>query len=237
MARKPRIHLPGGVYHVMLRGNDGNDIFKTDNDRWVFESLIEQGVERYEHRIHAYCWMDNHVHLAVQVKDSPLSKIMQNLAFRYTSYFNKTYDRIGNLFQGRYKAILVDANTYLQELVRYIHLNPVRAGMINKPGQYRWSGHSRYLGNNDKPWLTTHWVLSLFSRQTRAAIKRYQAFVQSGMDEGYREEFHIGSEDGPILGSDRFIESAMNVIKNSIQLTLDEFVDLSLIHLDVTGQD
>jgi len=89
MARKPRLHIPGGLYLVMLRGNGGQDIFFSDNDRIYFQSLVEEGVKRFEHRIHGYCWMRNHVHLAIQVGEAPLSKIIQNLSFRYTRYLNK----------------------------------------------------------------------------------------------------------------------------------------------------
>jgi len=113
MARKPRIHLDGALYHVMLRGNGGQSIFLSDEDRDAFEALVAQGVSRFGHRIHAYCcWMGNHVHLAIQVAETPLSKIMQNLAFRYTRWFNRREQRIGHLFQGRFKALLVDADSY-----------------------------------------------------------------------------------------------------------------------------
>ena len=123
MARKPRIHYPGAFYHVILRGNDGQDIFYTKIDRSRFCELLQEGIERYEHRIHGFCLMSNHLHLIVQAGDIPLSRILQNVSFRYTRYINKKKKRIGHLFQGRYKAILIDADSYLLELVRYIHLN------------------------------------------------------------------------------------------------------------------
>jgi len=110
MARKPRIHLPGGFYHVMLRGNAGQDIFLTDEDRYHFYLLMQEGVERFAHRIHAFCCMSNHIHLVIQVADISLSRIMQNLSFRHTQWMNKKQRRTGHLFQGRYKAILVDAD-------------------------------------------------------------------------------------------------------------------------------
>jgi len=128
MARKPRLHVPGGLYHVILRGNGGQDIFFDDEDRYHLYLLLQHGVERYGHRIHGFCCMTNHIHLAIQVADEPLSGIMQNLSFRYTRWINKKQARTGHLFQGRYKSILVDADSYVLELVRYLHLNPVRAG-------------------------------------------------------------------------------------------------------------
>ena len=169
MARKPRIHLDGALYHVMLRGNGGQSIFLVDDDRDAFEALVAEGVSRFGHRIHAFCWMGNHVHLAIQVADTPLSKIMQNIAFRYTRFINRRAQRIGHLFQGRFKALLVDADSYLLELVRYIHLNPVRAKLVADPADYRWSGHLAYLGKTHKEWLTTDWVLSQFAPASGAA--------------------------------------------------------------------
>ena len=147
MARKPRLHYSGASYHVILRGNGGQDIFIDKKDRTRFYFLLQEGVERYRHRIHAYCLMTNHVHLAIQVGDVPLSRIIQNLSFRYTRYLNRRKNQVGHLFQGRYKALLIDADSYLLELVRYIHNNPVRAGMVKTAEEYPWSSHHAYLGS------------------------------------------------------------------------------------------
>ena len=108
MARKPRIHYPGAIYHVMLRGNAKQTIFHNDEEYRYFENILAEGLEQYSLILHAYCWMKNHVHMALQVTDKPLSKLMQTMSQRYTRWFNKKYDRVGHLFQGRYKAILVD---------------------------------------------------------------------------------------------------------------------------------
>lgn len=210
MARKPRIHLDGALYHVMLRGNGGQPIFLIDEDRDAFEDLVAEGVSRFGHRIHAYCWMGNHVHLAVQVADTPLSKIMQNLAFRYTRFINRREERIGHLFQGRFKALLVDADSYLLELVRYIHLNPVRAKLVADPADYAWSGHLSYLGKAHKEWLTTDWVLSQFAATSGAARRRYETFVREGLHEGHRDDFHRERAEGAILGKDRFVEDIVS---------------------------
>ncbi|MDT8445224.1 MAG: transposase, partial [Desulfuromonadales bacterium] len=129
MARKPRIHFPGAVYHVILRGNARQDIIFDDKDRCRFYLLMQEGLQRYNHRVLAFCLLNNHAHLAIQVGNVSLSRIIQNLSFRYTRWVNWRQKRIGHLFQGRHKAILVDADSYLLELVAYIHLNPVRAGM------------------------------------------------------------------------------------------------------------
>lgn len=209
MARKPRVHMPGGFYHVILRGNSGQNIFIDDEDRYRLYLLLQEGIERYEHRIHAFCLMTNHIHLALQVAKIPLSKIIQNLSFRYTRWFNRKRRRVGHLFQGRYKAVLVDAETYLLALVRYIHLNPVRAKLADEPRQYPWSGHPAYLGVEALPWLTTDWVLGRFGKGLAVARRRYDLFVQNGRGEGYRKEFHGGSQDARVLGDDTFVERAL----------------------------
>ncbi len=170
MARKPRIHLPGGFYHVVLRGNGGQDIFFSAEDRNHFFLLMQRGISRYGHRVHGFCCMTNHVHLLIQVADEPLSKIMQNLSFRYTRWINKHQKRMCHLFQGRFKAILIDADEHLLELIRYIHLNPVRAGLVKQVDDYVWSSHHAYMGKETLPWLTTDWVYGYFSHQRAACI-------------------------------------------------------------------
>jgi len=208
MARKPRLHYPGTCYHVILRGNSGQDIFFDKQDRSRFFFLLQEGIEKYKHRIHAYCLMTNHVHLAVQVSDVSLSRIIQNVSFRYTRYINHRRNQVGHLFQGRYKALLIDADKYLLELVRYIHNNPVRAVMVKSAEQYIWSSHSAYLGKISVPWLTTDWILFQFAKESQRAIELYRDFVLAGKDEGHRKEFHHGNIEGRLLGEDRFAEEA-----------------------------
>jgi REP element-mobilizing transposase RayT len=194
-----------------LRGNSGQTIFFDDKDRTRFFLLLQEGMERFGHRVHAFCLMTNHVHLAIQITEISLSRILQNLSFRYTRWVNWRQGRTGHLFQGRYKAVLIDADTYLQELTRYIHLNPVRAGMVRKPEKYPWSGHRAYLGLETIPWLTTDWVLSQFSEKVSVARRAYMKFVQEGMEGGRQEEYYRGSDaDSRILGDDTFIERVLD---------------------------
>jgi REP element-mobilizing transposase RayT len=209
MARKPRIHFPGAVYHVMLRGNAGQDIFTEDSDRSRFLLILQQEQELSRCRIHAYCLMDNHVHLALQVANVPLSKIMQKVGFRYTQYMNRNLKRTGHLFQGRFKAILVDENNYLLELVRYIHLNPLRVNLVADPDHYRWSSHMSYRHSVDTAWLTTDWVLSQFNSDRKLAKELYWRFIQDGFSDGFRKEFHSGTFEGRVLGDEQFIERAL----------------------------
>jgi len=210
MARKPRVYYPAALYHVILRGNGGQEIFFGKEDRFRFYLLLQEGIERYGHQVHAFSLMTNHVHLAIQVGEVGLPRIIQNLTFRYTRWVNWRQHRTGHLFQGRYKAVLVDADSYLLELSRYIHLNPVRSGIVRRPEDYLWSGHRAYLGLETIPWLTTDWVLSMFSSRADCARRAYRRFVEEGIQRGHQEEYGKGSEtDSRILGNMIFIEKVL----------------------------
>ncbi len=235
MARQPRIHIEGGYYHVMLRGNGGDGIFHGDEDRLRFYLLMQEGVERFGHRIHAFCLMDNHVHLVIQVGKIPLSRIMQNLSFRYTLWFNSQQKRVGHLFQGRFKALLVDEESYLLELVRYTHLNPVRADMVKEPSDYLWSSHLAYLGHKSLPWLTCDAVLSHFSSELADARSKYASFVFDGLSEQHRPEFHCGSADSRVLGDDTFAEKSLAGDAAIVQkVSLDQCIELVARHYKLT---
>ncbi len=209
MARRPRLHVPGGVYHVMLRGNGGQDIFFAKADRRRFLELLAEGVARFGHWVHGFCLMTNHLHLVVQAGEAPLSRAMQNLAFRYTRFLNARRRRIGHLFQGRYKALLVEAEPYLLELVRYVHLNPLRAGLVKDPADWPWSGHRAYLGREAPSWLTTDRVLGMLAGRRRDARAAYRTFVAAGLGEGHRPEFHEGLAAPGVLGDDDFAERVL----------------------------
>lgn len=210
MARKPRIHYPGAFYHVMLRGNGGADIFFDDNDRYRFQLLLQQCTERYGCRIHAYCLMTNHVHLAVQVGTIPLSRIMQNLSFRYTRWVNWRRQKIGHLFQGRYKAIVIDLDNYLLQLTAYLHLNPVRVGVTINPEDYLWSSHRVYMGQETIPWLYVDQVLSQLSPRTNKSRQLFAEFVNNQREGEYRKEFHgKAGIDSRVFGEDTFVEQAL----------------------------
>ena len=210
MARKPRLHLPGALYHVILRGNARQDVFFDEDDRRRFYGLLEEGVRRFGYRVHAFCLMTNHIHLALQQGGKPLSGAMQNLSFRYARHINGTRGRVGHLFEGRYKALLVDVDSYGLELVRYIHLNPVRAGLVTDPVDYLHSGHSGYLGRRSFAFLTTDWVLGQFGERAATAQRAYARFVAEGVSEGHRQEFHRGPMDTRVIGPDRFTEQVLS---------------------------
>ena len=210
MARKPRLHYPGALYHVILRGNARQDIFITEEDRYRFYLFVQEGLERYGHRVLAFCLMTNHIHLAIQVTDVPLSRIMQNLTFRYTRWFNWRSKRNGHLFQGRYKAILVDADSYLLELAAYIHLNPVRAAMVIKAEDYKWSSHKAYCGTEQIAWLNTEYILSHFSADHSIACQLFSKYVCERCNDGHREAFYgKASLDSRVMGEDNFVENIL----------------------------
>ncbi len=225
MSRRARYHAPGATYHVMLRGNDGEEIFFSDRDRCIMSLLIQEGIERFGHRLLAYCFMTNHIHLAIQVDQVPLSRIMQNLAFRYTRYINWQQRRIGHLFQGRFKSIIVDSNRYLKQLVRYIHLNPVRAGLVLQPEEYRWSSHNAYLGNAKLVWLDPSVLLSSCADCPVEAISNFHSYVCAGINVPEEFDFKRGMHEG-IFGDDDFAKAIKEKEKNPIkpQLSIPELV-------------
>jgi len=211
MARKPRLHFPSALYHVILRGNARQDIFFDAEDRCRFFLLVQEGIERYGHRVLSFCLMTNHVHLAIQVGNVPLSRIMQNLSFRYTRWINMRRNRMGHLFQGRYKAVLVEVDTHLLELIAYLHLNPVRAGITEKPEDYPWSSHRAYLGAEPVSWLSADYVLAQFSPNLEQSRWQFAEFVAERILLGHRDEFYgKGSVDSRIIGEDRFVEKVLS---------------------------
>ncbi len=174
MARPVRIEFPGALYHVTSRGNRREVIYEEDADRELFLEILGQVIAGWNWICHAYCLMSNHYHLVIETPDGHLSKGMRQLNGVYTQTSNRRHQRMGHLFQGRYKAILVDAETYLLELSRYVVLNPVRAGMVEYPGQWCWSSYPAMLGETSVPaWLATDGLLVQFGKDRSKAIQRY----------------------------------------------------------------
>ena len=165
MARKRRLIEAGYCYHVMVRGNGGQEIFKDDADRSRFCLLLQYAKEKHALNIHGFCLMGNHVHLVVQPRTSDLSSGMHSLTFRYAQHFNMKHDRRGYLYQGRYKSIMVQSGIYLLRLLRYVHLNPVRAGIVRHPEEFAWSSHLAYLGSKEYVWLNRSLVLDAFGEE------------------------------------------------------------------------
>lgn len=177
MPRQRRVHLPGGLYHAVLRGNHRQDIFGDRGDYLCFEEIVARAVERYGASLFAYCWMTNHVHLAVRIAEAPLGAVMSIVASRYARAKQRPLATTGHLFERRYWARLVDADRYLLALVRYIHLNPVRACMVTDPRDYRWSSHRAYLGAACPDWLSIDPLLGRLGSSVGAARAAYRRFM------------------------------------------------------------
>lgn len=205
MARPLRIEYPGAFYHVISRGNAGGSIFRSKRDREKFLGYLARSVWRYSIKVHTYCLMTNHFHLLVETPEGNLSKAIQWLNVSYATYFNRKRNRQGHLFQGRFKSILVDADEYLKELSRYIHLNPVRAGMVKDISEYTWSSYPAFIGKMKEPeWLEVGWLLSQFSKKPKTARKNYRRFVED-IDPSAIEHPEKDLIGGFILGAAEFV--------------------------------
>lgn len=204
MARPLRIEFSGALYHVTARGNARQDIFLDDKDRHRFLEVLGRVVSRFHLLLHAYCLMDNHFHLVVETPEANLSKAMRQLNGVYTQAFNRRHGRVGHVLQGRFKAIVVDRDSYLLELCRYVVLNPVRARRTRKPETYPWSSYRATAGlAPTPPFLTVDWLLSEFGRQRPVAQRKYRAFVAEGLSHSSPWE-HVQGQ--VLLGSEGFVE-------------------------------
>ena len=228
MARKPRIHFAGAFYHVMLRGNAGDKIFYVDEDKPMLCLLLQEASNKYSCVIHAFCFMSNHMHLLVEVGETPLSKFVQNFAFRYAMRINKRENRSGHIFQGRFKAILVNNDIYLKNLVRYIHLNPLHANLVKDPDVEWWSSHQDYLGNIRFPWIDSNKILGLFDENIEKAVSIYHEYLCEEIPSESEKKYCCGKIDTRIMGDKYFVEqiyqraSCDNILVGKIML--DEIV-------------
>jgi REP element-mobilizing transposase RayT len=201
MARPLRLEFPGAIYHVTSRGDRQEAIYEGDADRQQWLGILSKICERYNWRVHAYCLMDNHYHILLETADGNLSKGMRQLNGIYTQYFNRQHNRVGHVFQGRYKAILVEKDSYLLELSRYVVLNPIRAGMIKNIDEWHWSSYLITIGKLQPPdWLEVDWLLSQFGLQRKRARGGYIDFVREGIGlppvwDNLRHQIYMGSDD------------------------------------------
>ena len=205
MARKPRVEFSGALYHVICRGNQRQIIFRSDADRKYYLERLEQYRRRYDFKVYAYVLMSNHVHMLLETREVPLSRIMQGLQFRYTGYFNRKYNKVGHLFQGRYKAIMCDRDAYLLELVRYLHLNPQRMRSPMQAATYRWSSHGAYLGKDSLVRIETAPVLGEFAKSLGKARMGYLRFMAEGKAKGHQPDYY-DVRDQRFLGDETICE-------------------------------
>ncbi len=203
MSRPLRLEFAGALYHITSRGNEKKAIYLEDADFELFLSLMAEVCQRFNWVIHAYCLMTNHYHLVVETPDGNLSRGMRHLNGVYTQRFNSNHKRVGHLFQGRYKAILVDKDSYLLELSRYVVLNPVRARMVNEPGDWPWSSYRVTIGKQDGfEGLAADALLMQFGNQRNRAIERFQTFISQGKG----QEIWCHLKNQIYLGDKNFVE-------------------------------
>ncbi|ACH39882.1 transposase of ISGbem_B, Y1_Tnp domain-containing [Citrifermentans bemidjiense Bem] len=217
MARPLRIEFPGAVYHLTSRGNEQKNVFRDDKDRTIFLDILARSCNLFNWLCHAYCLMGNHYHLIVETVDDTLSRGMRHLNGVYTQKFNWNHHSVGHVFQGRYKAILIEKESHLLEACRYVVLNPVRAKLAADPAQWRWSSYKATSGL-EKPaaCLTTAWILQQFDQKPTSANKKYREFVQDGINarsiwEDLRSQILLGDED--------FVEQFKDIAKGVEALT------------------
>jgi putative transposase len=208
MPRKPRIEFSGAFYHVIVRGNQKQRVFKDAADFQKYLLTLTVYKNRSGCRIYAYVLMNNHVHLLIETADIPLSKAMQGVNQTYTMYFNRKYRTVGHLFQGRYKAILCDRDAYLLGLVKYIHQNPLRAKIVDRLDAYSWSSHHAYTGkNNPLSLVDTDQVLRLFSEKRSRALRKYREFMED--KEGFEKNEVYATIDQRLKGDAEFVDRVL----------------------------
>ncbi len=242
MPRKSRTDAPGALHHIIIRGIERKKIFRSDYDRSDFVGRLAELVPETQTECFAWALIPNHAHLLFRTGSVPVSRLMSRLLTGYAGWFNKKYHRHGQLFQNRYKSILCQEDAYLKELVRYIHLNPLRAGIVEdlkELDKYSWCGHSSVMGKKKQPWQNVDYVYRLFSEKKKEARKIYRAFVKKGIDEGKREDLTGGGllrsqggwaalkgyrkagirvkGDERILGDSDFVEKVLKSAQESLE--------------------
>ena len=216
MSRPLRIEFDGAIYHVTSRGDAREPIFITDTDHILFLDILKKTCERFNWLCYAYCLMDNHYHLVIETPDGNLSKGMRQLNGVYTQSFNKRHQRVGHVFQGRYKAILIEKESYLLQVSRYVVLNPVRAKIVESPDEWKWSSY-RGTSGIEKPHavLTIDWILRQFDKHREKAKKNYKEFVKSGIG---RESVWEGVRGQSLLGREGFVKKLIYCVKGQEEI-------------------
>jgi len=220
MGRRPRIHFAGAFYHVIARGNGGQKVFREDGDYRLYLEFLQEYKKRFGFYLYGYALMPTHQHLLIEAGETALSKVMQSLQFRYTRNFNIKYRTWGHLFQGRYKAILCERDSYFLELSAYLHLNPVRAGLVEDPSKYPWSSYPSYMGQEKGDLVDRDFLFSQFSVKRSVARREYEQFVKSRMGQGHRDDFYK-LKDQRFLGPDEFVDDVHHRVKEEPSLVYE----------------
>lgn len=216
MSRPLRLEFSGALYHVTSRGNARQDIYRSDADRQQFLKVLSEVIARFNWLCHGYCLMTNHYHLLIETIDPNLSLGMRQLNGQYTQRFNRTHSRVGHVFQGRYKSILVEKDAHLLELCRYIVLNPVAAGMVEKPEQWPWSSYcATALSGQSDGVVSPEWVLGQFSQELEQARQQYLQFVADKQLPGENPWEQL---KGPFLGGEKFLAKMQVLLEEKTEV-------------------
>lgn len=230
MPRPHRIHVDGGFYHVTLRGNHQRDIFVTEGDQRLLDCIVARAIEKYGARVHAYCWMTNHLHLLMQVSNESLGKPMRQIAAEFARAMQSKLQTTGHFFERRYHAKLVDEERYLKSVVRYIHLNPVEAGIAKDPADHPWSSHRAYLGAPHEPWLSTDFILQTFGSTHINAVTAYKSFMDIAVNDWEPDEKGRHDEVADVKKSN---ERPQQVVRQVTRQSLPELVAEACMRFDV----
>jgi REP element-mobilizing transposase RayT len=235
MARPLRIEYEGAFYHITARGNERRRIYFGKADYEKFLSYLRNAQEKYGYLLHCYVLMGNHYHLLIETPQGNMSKLMHFINSSYTTYINRKRKRSGHLFQGRYKAILIDRDSYLLELSRYLHLNPVRANIVTKPEDYPYSSYRSYISKSNETLVSRELILEMVSANTQTAPKHYQAFVENTTTQQLEDPF-TKVYAGAILGGLAFITQALSRLQDGI-LHREEISHRTQLQARYTAED
>ena len=215
MARPLRIEYEGAFYHVTCRGNERRKIYYSQSDYEKFKDYLKEAQEKYGYVLHCYVLMDNHYHLIIETPEANLSKVMHYINGSYTNYINIKRKRSGHLFQGRYKAILIDRDRYLLELSRYVHLNPIRAAIVAKPEDYAHSSYRSFVTKSKQDIVHCDLILEMVSKGRRGGAKRYRDYVEEAIGWSLEDPLK-GVYGGAILGRLSFIKESLGRLGDGI---------------------
>lgn len=218
MARLPRLVVPHQAHHVIQRGNDRQPIFRDDEDCRIFLTWLREASKQFRVALHAYVLMPNHIHLLVSPADEAgLGKMMQWLGRYYVPYFNHKYQRVGTLWQGRYRATVIDSERYFMICSRYIELNPVRAGLVPDPANYSWSSYLHHVGACHDPYITDHALYWGLANTPFGRELAYKAMVEEGLAGADIQALQDATDKGWVLGSEQFKEGLMQQLQRRVQ--------------------
>ena len=233
MARALRIEFEGALYHVTSRGNERKNIFFTKRDYEKFKEYVSEAEKKFRFILHCYVLMTNHYHLLIETPEKNLQRVMHYINSSYSVYTNTKRRRSGHLFQGRYKAIIVDRDNYILELSRYIHLNPVRAKIVGKPEDYPYSSYHAYSYGAGDEIVSTSGILKLFSDEAKTAQGRYKAFVESELETGLASPLN-NVHGGTFLGDEDFIMDVLGNLDEESFLQYEQIANRKALRLSMS---